>query len=354
MTDQRSGRKRFDIHKNIESSKLYPDFTIRYLNNDEKLNSRSSIFTQSSRLNIIGGPMSHILSQPDLTQNKSSKTYPTPSDIKPKSPEPKTTNPMPQLTPLPQINDILKPTIQKSKFASTESEIEKLKAELEAKEEEIKNYQSVLQSTKNSIQDQELMNCITKLEFDKKQIEERRKMNSMNLDYQINEKNELKNREKERKEKELLKRLEMLKVMKEQENKEIIEKAYRAKEYKEQLDIQKYVRESMNLYRGKMINSPGSEQKSELFQHRPPNPFKNSESSGHFSPLIPKFTKKTQRTISHDPITGKVQDSSPYIFGQHPLITRRIHNPKSNSQSIPNESVAKSQNTLANYGSMVL
>lgn len=294
--------------------------------------------------------MNHILSQTDLPQIKSTKTQQVISDLKPNSPLYQNISSSPQ-----------PPSVSPKPYYTPDDEIDKLKEELLAKEQEIKNYQTLLQNPKGTIYDQEVLNSINKFEFDKKQIEARRKMNSMSLDFQINEKNEMKMKEKERKENELMKRLEMLRVMKEQESKEMIEKASRAKEYKEQLDVQKYVKESMNLYRGKMINSPEADKKSSLFQFRPPNPFKASESSERLSPLLPKFTKKAQRTISHDPITGKVQDASPYVFGQHPLISRKLpsssfitQDTSSNPHNLTSNSPLKVSNPLANYGSMVL
>jgi hypothetical protein len=353
LLDQKGGKRRFEVTKNTESSRLYPNFTTRCGVADGKAGSRSSIFSQSSRTNIYG-PMSHILSQsavPDHS-HKTQVIEPSPSLSKSLINAReiiKTNNLKPSDSNLPVIQESRPLSPRKVRLDSRhplsssrpfqEDELDKLRSELQEKEEELKKIRQELESKNQFIPSPEVFNQISKLEFDKKQLLERRKVNSMSLDFQINEQNQKKKALAQSKEKEIVKRLEMLKIMKEQENQDRQERLSKAREYKEQLDVLKYVRETMNNDRFDKSRSP--ENKSRLFEYQVPNPFKTSSTSSQvFSPLPPKFTKKSQRTVSYDPITGKIIDSSPYIFGKHPRIVK--------------EQELKKDSTLADYGSMII
>lgn len=301
---------------------------------------------------MLYGPMNHILSQNLNTESSPIQSKPA-SDLIQSSSKP-VLNPQEIL----KLNDLKRtesrlPIIEELrpispnklrqelkgqsplKHLTSEEEIEKLKNELQEKEEELSRLRKGIEG-KNSV-NSEIINQISKLELDKRQIQERRKINSMSLDLQINEKIEKKRVAEISKEKELVRRLELLKVMKDQENQDLLQKAKRARQYKEELDILKYVRDSINPHE----HSRSPENRSQLFQYQAPNPFaKGSNSSGSISPLMPKFTKKAQKTLAYDPITGKIVDSSPYIFGKHPLLS--------------NVETKKDSTALADYGSMIL
>ena len=199
-------------------------------------------------------------------------------------------------------------------------EIDKLKEELKRKEEELNFYQQSLNS-KNPSNDPDsgLYDRINKSLFDKQRLEEQKKMNSMSLDYQISQKSRAKTIEQLEKEKEQAIRLEMLKKLKEDEARERYEKIRKAKEYREQLEVQSLVKSNLN-YQEKILS------KNENFVNNE-SPLRNSENNPNnnvsvqnfsYSPGIQKFTKKTPKTMSFNPITGVLRDTSQYVLGQYP------------------------------------
>ena len=141
----------------------------------------------------------------------------------------------------------------------------------------------------------------------------------MSLDYQISQKSRAKTIEQLEKEKEQAIRLEMLKKLKEDEARERYEKIRKAKEYREQLEVQSLVKSNLN-YQEKILS------KNENFVNNE-SPLRNSENNPNnnvsvqnfsYSPGIQKFTKKTPKTMSFNPITGVLRDTSQYVLGQYP------------------------------------
>lgn len=203
------------------------------------------------------------------------------------------------------------------KFPEYTDEIEKLKEELRRKEEELNNYQqslNVKRAPETRESEEAMYTRINKVMFDKQKLEEQKKLNSMNLDYQISEKSKQRSREIMEKEREQAMRLEMLKRIREVEAKERYDKVMRAREYREQLEVQSQVKNTINYQERQQYRS---DRPNEI-----PNetlaPSNNSLQSLNYSPGSQKFTKKTPKTMCFNPITGVLRDTSQYVLGSYP------------------------------------
>jgi hypothetical protein len=197
-------------------------------------------------------------------------------------------------------------------------EIEKLKEELRRKEEELATYnQNFNKTPTKQVESQEaIYSRINKAMFDKQRIEDQRKINSSTLDYQLNEKNRMKSLYQQEKDREQAMRLEMLKKLKEDEAFERMEKLRRAKEYREQLEVQ-------NLVKSNIRNQERMFQRNDLpkpFEAPPQNyePIRSNNSNSNLGYSPASFTKKTPKTICYNPITGVLKDTAQYVYGSFP------------------------------------
>lgn len=200
-------------------------------------------------------------------------------------------------------------------------EIEKLKDELRRKEEELALYsQSLEKNVGGPDGSQESMySRINKAMFDKQRTEEQKKINSSTLEYQLNEKTRMRMMAQQEREREQAIRLEMLRKLKEDEAFERMEKMKRAKEYREQLEVQNLVKS--NLKHQEKVTYRDDVPKA--YEMPPPpyagEPYIRSNNSSHNISYTPgKFTKKTPKTICFNPITGVLKDTSQYVYGSFP------------------------------------
>ena len=225
-------------------------------------------------------------------------------------------------------------------------ELDKLQEELKKKNEEIARYRELLVS-KNVIKDnskiEEVYNMISKVQQDKQRLLGQRKQNSMSLDFQISQKQVEKQLEFEKREKEQIQRLEMLKAMRESDVSDRKERYMRAQAYREELDVQAKVRNLIThrLPQSKSIFAQSDASKSSLHQFHPPNPFAKTTPEASFLPVPTAFTKKAPKTLCYNPITGDIKDTSPYIRGTHPVLA---------SYSSLNNSTDKSGKDLVENG----
>lgn len=200
-------------------------------------------------------------------------------------------------------------------------EIEKLKEELRRKEEELALYSQTLEKNINAPDgsQESMYSRINKAMFDKQRTEEQKKINSSTLEYQLSEKNRIRLMAQQEREREQAVRLEMLRKLKEDEAFERMEKMKRAKEYREQLEVQNLVKSNLK-NQEKVIYQNDVPRPYEM----PPPPYANepylrSNNSSHNVSYTPgKFTKKTPKTICYNPITGVLKDTSQYVYGSFP------------------------------------
>jgi hypothetical protein len=201
--------------------------------------------------------------------------------------------------------------------------VEKLQAELKIKESELQEYQNLInEKLKSNAESLEAFSKLNRLEQEKRRYFEQQRINSLGLDMQILEKVKEKQAKVEKKEREQIIRLEMLKFMREQEFKDRYERAAKAKEYKEQLDFQAQYNKTTKINQNPKENYEAT-RKSPIFHYNAPNPFKNTTGSSNSS-VISGFTRKFPKTLCYNPITGDRKDTSKYIFGGHPLIVRDL------------------------------
>ncbi|OMJ81360.1 hypothetical protein SteCoe_18217 [Stentor coeruleus] len=242
-------------------------------------------------------------------------------------------------------------------------EIDKLQAELKMKEAEIAKYQEILLKQTSYSQDinntpnpqipnnnanfqipnnnntncqisnnynpnpqipntnysQNVLNQIAKLEYDKQKIINQRLQNLNDLESQLYEKYKEKQTIISLKEKEQQQRLEMLRIIKELDTKERIDKAIRAKEYREQLDFQSQVKKVLMNTEKIEGKADSFDKKSDVFRYKSSNLFTNTNNQGIIS-SPPKFTKKSPKTVCYNPITGDLKDTSEFVFGPHPFL----------------------------------
>ena len=218
-----------------------------------------------------------------------------------------------------QYEDPSAPQAEEPKQGDYYDEIEKLKEELRRKELELASYSQPLNKTPpKQVDSQEAMySRINKAMFDKQRTEEQRKVNSSTLDYQLNEKNRMKSLYQQEKEREQAIRLEMLRKLKEDEAIERMDKQRRAKEYREQLEVQNLVKSNIKnqermLYKNDLPKSFEAPPQ----QYEPISRSNNSANNLGYSPA--SFTKKTPKTICYNPITGVLKDTSQFVYGSFP------------------------------------
>lgn len=219
-----------------------------------------------------------------------------------------------------QSEDPPAPQTEDPKPGDYYDEIEKLKEELRRKEQELASYSQTLSKTPpKPVESQEAMySRINKAMFDKQRTEEQRKVNSSTLDYQLNEKNRMKSLYQQEKEREQAVRLEMLRKLKEDEAYERMEKQRRAKEYREQLEVQNLVKSNIKNQERMFYKNdlPKSFEAPPQQYYEPVSRSNNSSNNLGYSPA--SFTKKTPKTICYNPITGVLKDTSQFVYGSFP------------------------------------
>ncbi|OMJ73223.1 hypothetical protein SteCoe_28135 [Stentor coeruleus] len=393
LTQQRSGKKRFDLHKNVESSyQLYTPVDSKSYNNapdqiipdikKQALQNPALSYSQNPGIHTTDLPVSYSIfsnkyssnpeGQKHLESSQTTKTLPNPLKnhiSNPSLQEKSNKNPYPwyqdppknrNLSQDPSISydpylEITQKPNKSSENPQFVDEIDKLQAELKMKEKEILKYHEILINKANSPPPgttHDVLSKISKQEYDRQKFLQQRMQTSNDLEFQMYEKYKEKQQALSQKDKEQMQRLEMLRMMQEKEAKERLEKLIRAKEYKEQLDFQAQVKKVLN---PEKHQKKFDLQKFEGFSNTlTPSPGQGS------SVILPKFTKKNPKTLCYNPITGDSKDTSQYVYGRFPRNSGENESTGFNENAYKNiEEDAKAEGKseekfLSGYGSLVL
>jgi hypothetical protein len=183
-----------------------------------------------------------------------------------------------------------------------QDEIEKLKAEIRRREEEVSQYQP--SNSKPPVNEPEYTPYLNQPDvYADRQMIEQKKLNSFILTDQINEKMRAKAVIQQEKDRETAVRLEMIKKIKEDEAFEKMEKARKAREYREQLEVQNLIK--INTRQQEKMNQADYSQGSIKSSNSViPTPFPTSQ----------RFTRNSPKTSNFNPITGVLIDSSNFNY----------------------------------------
>ncbi|CAG9316424.1 unnamed protein product [Blepharisma stoltei] len=192
-------------------------------------------------------------------------------------------------------------------------ELEILKEQLRQKDEILQSFQQ-RKSPAPNISQEEAYNRLNKGIYDKVRMEEQRKETTSNLDFQLSLKEQQKQIQILEREKEQARRLEELKKLRDDEAYEREQKIRRAKQYRENLEVQELLK---NQLKGNgSVNKSYVEEVSQFEINRSDQSLSKIE-----SPSFPRYAKKNPRTITFDPITGALRDTksmpSPFRPKQH-------------------------------------
>ncbi|CAG9310812.1 unnamed protein product [Blepharisma stoltei] len=213
-----------------------------------------------------------------------------------------------------------------SKAQDYTKELYELQEKLRQKNEELQLYQRINQSPRpadNKQNSLEIYNRINKGMYDKYQFQEKKKEQVQSLDYQLSQKEKSKQMETVVREQELISRLEDLQRRRAEELQSRIEKYQKAKEYREHLEMQAGIRQ--HIKQEEIIDMKSNVQ---MPPEMPPaTNYSNNQGQGEgFTNAMsfydsvtsngnPMYTKKRPRTIFYNPITGALQDTAPFLFG---------------------------------------
>lgn len=227
------------------------------------------------------------------------------------------------------------PQLNFSKSPNYAKELFELQERLKKKNEELQSYQRLkdasptIAENKSKLGVLEIYNRINKGMYDKVQKAEQVRDHSQSLDYQVSQKERVKQIEILEKESDLTRRLEDLQRRRVEEIQSRVEKYNKAKEYREHLEMQAGIRETIK-------KEEIHDMKSNLpipVEMPPKTNYSNMTSPSHIDNQFqqnvlsfydtdsqstvsnPYFTKKKQRTIFFNPITGSLQDTSNLIYG---------------------------------------
>jgi hypothetical protein len=227
-------------------------------------------------------------------------------------------------------NDIYN-DIQK-KLKEKTDEINSLQQKLQKKDELIAKYQenqTLNHESPSIVYKDEVINQIYKAQHDKAQAINKIKYNSMSLDSQVRRKHQIKQLELDQKAKEQTKRLELLEIMKQEQLKLKQDKYLQAKEYREHLELQATIRNTIKHQQSSYSNTNLLSKQSLEGKSQVPGPFMSPEVLN-----FQRYTKKNPKVTYYNPITGNFKAVPKHFYDSYPL---RL------SQSIPDPSLSASQ-----------
>ena len=370
----RSGRKTYGVYKNMQSSGLGPggDYYLQryqpFLNNPEQQDLNTYSHPQFKTHDKYPPPAPEIpqsfedVQKPQPTSYSQPPTHYEPS-YEARSPPLETydaAKAQPPRKPLEEQGRNPYPeSMSEPSYEDKMMELQKLQEELRKREEEVERYrrqkQSVSQSPPKATlpENSEYFDRINKSMWDKQVSTEHRKMTVQALDYQLNEK-QMKNQwEKLQREQEQMQRLEHLKRLREVEAQERLNQLSRAQQYRQHLDIQRQLKQELNTQdRLRSLAPPPAE----TAPPRQPQDMRSSfEPKTEYervamqfyeqptdmptaSSLTPfRLTKKAPKTVSFNPITGVVRDTSMYLQGDvpRPVIRSYLPEPRNQDRIVP-------------------
>ena len=336
----RSGRKGFGVYKNMQSSGLGPGGDYHLRRYQPFLGQPAGVSTYSNpQFQHSDKPLqinAHSYSQPATRytpsiEAKAADTYDKSHAADPTDPP---------------------DSVYQDKLA----ELQKLQEQLRKREEELDKYQKLKQSqspAKPSLpQNVDTFERINKALWDKQVFAERRKMNVQALNYQLGEKEMKQQLDTLQQEQEHMQRLEHLKRLREVEMQERLNQLSRAQQYRQHLEIQQQVKEELAVQE-RMRNEaegPGETAPPKYPQnlHRSYEPkteyekvamqFYDQSDSPTAASLTPiRLTKKAPKTISYNPITGIVRDTSIYLQGDipRPMLRSYLPEPRNRDHIVP-------------------
>lgn len=237
------------------------------------------------------------------------------------------------------------------------ADLQKLQEQLRKHEEELDKYQQLKQSqspAKASLPPNvETFDRINKALWDKQVFAERRKMTVQALDYQLGEKEMRQHLKTVQQEQEHMQRLEHLKRLREVEKQERLNQLSKAQQYRQHLEVQQQVKEELAVQeriRNKAV-PPGETAPPQYPQnlnrsYEPKTEYEKvamqfydlSTDSPTAASLTPfRLTKKAPKTISYNPITGIVRDTSIYLQGDipRPMLRSYLPEPRNQDHIVP-------------------
>ena len=335
-----SSRKAFSVHKNMESGGLGPaaGYYFDRVERELRAHQRREPFGTFSSPELHPKPAFSQLSQsseqpffPPLKQARRSD----PSLQQPSQAEPQRENPQ------------------------LDSEIERLREELRKKDEELAKYQprriayEPKQKARSLPEESESFDRNNKALWDKQVSREARKLTVEALNYQLSEKEMQRQWDTLQKEKEQMTRLEHLRRLREVEAQERLTQVSRAKVYREHLDMQRKIKSELSyqeMKRARMSlpaeTAPPARDAPLRRSYQPQSEFEKvalefydqTTDSLTATSLTPfRLTKKAPKTITFNPITGIVRDTSIYLHDRaaRPVLRSYLPEPRNQDHFVP-------------------
>jgi len=238
------------------------------------------------------------------------------------------------------------------------AELQTLQEQLRKREEELAKYQRLKQSVSHSPakspfpSDAEAFDRINKSLWDKQVFAEHRKANVQALNYQLNEKEMKQQWVTLQREQEQMQRLEHLKRLREVEMQERLNLLSRAQQYRQHLDMQQELKQQLAVQerlRNQALPPAETAPPRQSPMHTNYEPQTEYEKvamqfyelptdSLTASSLTPfRLTKKSPKTISYNPITGIVRDTSLYLQGNipRPVLKSYLPEPRNQDRVVP-------------------
>lgn len=239
------------------------------------------------------------------------------------------------------------------------AELLRLQEQLRKREEEVEKYRRVKQSVSQSPpkppqqDNSESFDRINKSLWDKQVTAEHRKMNVQALEYQLNEKQMKQQWVTLQREQEQMQRLEHLKRLREVETQERMNQLSRAQQYRQHLDIQRQLKQELSTQdklRSQAVppeeSAPPRHSQDPRNSYEPKTEYErvamqfyeqpsDAPSASSLTPF--RLTKKAPKTISYNPITGIVRDTSLYLQGDvpRPVLKSYLPEPRNQDRVVP-------------------
>ncbi|CAG9317945.1 unnamed protein product [Blepharisma stoltei] len=326
------GRKRFDVHKNMQSHHvaynrkgMVTDVQVRKDSGNYDYPAASyfkqpEIITQSPQKNVSSNQNQSQTYQEKLLQSYQRKVgnnpWENPAENRAYYDEPK----------FQQINsqeyENVPQEVQKQPEngqdyneldALYNQEIELLKEQLKQKENQLKLYQNPAETT--PLANENIPKEIPNEPYQPQYTENKR--SSSEISFQMSARDQKRQLEAMARQKEIENRLENLRKLREVEYFERLEKERKAKEYKENLEIQEMLKHQISqkndLYSNRNLSSSLSPAYSQT--NIPSDNVQKAiyEAESMYSTSFPRYTKKSPKPYIFNPITGLLKDTSKYV-----------------------------------------
>jgi len=363
----RTGRKTFGVQKNMQSSGLGPGgdyYSQRYqpFIGDSK---PAELGTYSSpQFRPKDKPADHPQAydpppQPEPSYSQPPTRYNPDIDVNPPEPTSYDSAKSPARQALNDPAYRQDPATSDPVYDEKLMELQILQEQLKRREEEVEKYRRLKQSVSHSPpkappqDNSEAFARINKSLWDKQVSAEHRKMNVQALDYQLNEKQMKQQWVTLQREQEQMQRLEHLKRLREVEVQERMNQFSRAQQYRQHLDIQRQLKQELSVQdrlRNQALppaeSAPPRHSQDLRNSYEPKTEYEKVAMQFYEQPtdtpnaasLTPfRLTKKAPKTISYNPITGIVRDTSLYLQGDvpRPVLKSYLPEPRNQDRIVP-------------------